>query len=79
MRSHFVKCLEQGKMEYFPQKTHSRVPIGNRCLSFKVYCKCRMPNDPSKAMIKCDKCKAWMHKEWHGNCKFSSSRGYLVL
>ena len=55
MRSHFVKCLEQGKMEYFPQKTHRRVPIGNRykkSLSFKVYCKCRMPNDPSKAMIK---------------------------
>ena len=30
MRSHLIKCLEQGKMESFPQKKCRHIPPGNR-------------------------------------------------
>lgn len=66
MRIHLIQCLEQGKMESFPQKEHRRIPLGNQCkktMSIKIFCICRMPNDTSKAMVKCDSCQKWMHKE----------------
>ena len=69
MRSHLIKCLEQGKMESFPQKKCRRIPPGNRykkTMPIKSYCKCRMPNETSKAMVKCDSCRKWVHKECMG-------------
>jgi len=69
MRIHLIQCLEQGKMESFPQKEHRRIPLSNqykKTMSIKIFCICRMPNDTSKAMVKCDSCRKWMHKECMG-------------
>ena len=69
MRCHLIRCIEQGTMESFPQKKHRRIPLGNqykKTMSTKIYCVCRMPNQTSKAMIKCDSCGKWMHKECMG-------------
>ena len=69
MRCHLIRCIEQGTMESFPQKKHRRIPLGNqykKTMSTKIYCVCRMPNQTSKAMVKCDSCGKWMHKECMG-------------
>ena len=66
MRSHLIKCLEQKKIECFPQSKCRRIPPGSffRKIERKeLLCVCRMPNDKRKGMIQCDGCKLWFHKE----------------
>ena len=63
MRRHLVSCLEKKEMSSFPGKT-CRIPpcLKNKQIVIeKVYCTCRMVNDPSLPMIKCDKCYKWYH------------------
>ena len=64
MRPHLIESLEGGRIEPFPQKTHRRVPLGNKLkktISVKIYCVCRMTNFPKKAMVKCAQCRQWFH------------------
>ena len=67
MRPHLIKCLEQGKMIEFPTDGRRRVPLGMRIrksTTETIYCTCRMPNvDKQRAMIKCDRCLKWFHKD----------------
>ena len=54
----------------------SRFPTGRRRIPFgscvrkskleKLHCICRMPNDKERAMIACDQCKGWFHKDCMG-------------
>ena len=65
MRQHLAMCLESGKMEAFPLRGPRRQPVGRvikKSIIEPVYCKCRMLNDPSVAMICFDKCNEWYHK-----------------
>ena len=52
-------------MGRFPMLVRS-IALGMRvCKSVleTIYCKCRMPNDKQRAMISCDSCNMWYHKE----------------
>ena len=63
MRQHLIRCLENKELSSFPGKTR-RIPPGSKTkliVTEKVYCICRMINDPSLPMIKCDKCHNWYH------------------
>ena len=68
MRMHFLKYLENTKMECFRPR---KIPIGNHIKNthkMKVYCTCRLPNNPQKSMVCCDRCRKWFHKECMGLC-----------
>ena len=69
MREHLFNCLEIRKIEQFPLICPRRIPVGKhikKTLVENIYCICRMPNDPTKAMILCDKCSKWYHKGCEG-------------
>ena len=59
MRSHLLKCIEQGQMTPFPsapgrnaeQAIEKTVPI---------YCMCRLIDDGTR-MIECADCQEWFH------------------
>ena len=64
MRSHLVSCFENNLMSCFPEKSR-RIPVRKKFKKIvveKVYCKCRLPNDKSIAMVQCDRCHQWYHK-----------------
>ena len=68
MRPHLMACLEAGHISRFPCTKRRRVPFGSRSRVRKtykesIYCNCRMPNDKSKPMIRCDQCRKWFHKK----------------
>ena len=71
MRMHFLECLENRKMKRFPLKRPRKIPVGNHIKNthkVKVYCTCHLPNNPQKAMVRCDRCRKWFHKECMGLC-----------
>ena len=60
MRSHLMKCLENGVVEPFPAtKCGARRPRSIQTV--EVYCHCRMPDGNSK-MIQCIACREWFHQ-----------------
>ena len=62
MRHHLLKCLEAQHFTMFPVRSERRQSIRIRSKQvIKLYCKCRMPDIPGEAMIRCDKCKEWFH------------------
>ena len=65
MRQHLLNSLTQQYIDRFPSKPR-RVAFG-RCVrrSYResIFCTCRMPNNPNCAMIQCDQCKDWFHKD----------------
>ena len=78
MRPHLMQCLEAGVFERFPCKKQRRVPFGSRVRvthKVDVFCSCCMPNDKDKAMIKCENCRKWYHKECEGVDKDKSYKG----
>ena len=69
MRQHLITCFEERKLSCFPTIGRRRTPLGRRVRKFyseTLYCKCRQPNDPKRAMIACDKCWLWFHKDCMG-------------
>ena len=60
MRSHTIRCINNGKMERFPSEEKRALPIVER-LKLKVYCKCRMP-EGAQSMAYCPSCQEWFHK-----------------
>ena len=60
LRSHLLRCFQDGKMTMFPydRTRRARNRIKNEC-SFGIYCTCRLPK--SGNMIECSKCKEWYH------------------
>lgn len=66
MRPHLKKCLEDGYITRFPTRGKRRTPLGMKalaCVNEKVFCVCKMPNDTSKPMVRCDTCLKWYHGE----------------
>lgn len=66
MRQHLIQCLESGYLTHFPTLGKRRVPLGMRVrksIVEDIYCVCRMPNDLTRAMIKCKNCKKWYHND----------------
>ena len=65
LREHLTQCLEQKKMECFPQSKCPRVPPGNRFRKVErreLHFVCRMPNNKNKSMIQCGNCSGWLHE-----------------
>ena len=53
-------------MDRFPMLGRRRIPLWMHVRKYfleTIYCKCRMPNDIQRAMIACDSCNTWYHKE----------------
>ena len=66
MRHHLIQSLEVNGITSFPLAKARRIPLGNvvKCTkTVKLFCICRIPNVPSKPMIKWDKCNKWFHHE----------------
>ena len=62
MRSHLLKCFENGKLSMFPVRKTRRVAEKiKRVEEFRVYCTCRMPITPGSQWIQCIACKEWYH------------------
>ena len=65
MRGHLAKCIEDKKIDCFPQARTRCMPLGNwlkKVVRETLFCVCRMPNDRGLPMIQCDNCKLWFHK-----------------
>ena len=66
MRAHLLSCLESKDLSEFPHKRR-KLALGGKVLkntSIRIYCICRMPNNPSIPMVECPRCKEW----YHGGC-----------
>ena len=64
MRSHLIQGLENRKLQTFPKMGRCTVRLGARIFKSRqitIYCVCRMPNDPQKAMVQCCSCLKWFH------------------
>ena len=64
MRDHLIHCFESNKLTPFPRSGTRRVCPGTpfkRVITEKIFCKCRMPNDPRLKMIKCSMCSKLYH------------------
>ncbi len=64
MRSHLVKCLEEGKMTRFPMLRERRLGFGRTIKAFveeEIHCICRMPDNKEETMIRCSMCHMWCH------------------
>ena len=65
MRQHLLNSLTQGRIDRFPSQRR-RVPLGSRVkrsVKESIFCTCRMPNNPMHAMLRCDQCQEWFHKD----------------
>ena len=60
MREHFVKCLENEKMEQFPRSKRSAHINIRRVATIPVYCTCKMPESLDN-MVECERCFQWFH------------------
>lgn len=79
MREHFLKCIEQKKMEPFPISRNRRAVTTFKVVRVKVHCYCRCL-DYGEKMVLCDgACGEWFHvkciesqirlkKKWY--CKY---------
>ena len=64
MRSHLLKCFQNGKLSMFPIKKMRRATEKiKRIEKFHVYCICRMPLTPGATWIQCVACKEWYHTD----------------
>ena len=64
MRDHLRKCLQVGSMTSFPVVAKCRASTGIvHEITEKVYCHCKLPEDKSRFMVQCGKCKDWFHRE----------------
>ena len=70
MRSHLISCFEKRELTRFPLSRERRVHPGSlyrKIVTEKIYCRCRMPNDPRRPMIQCNPgCKEWFHLDCCG-------------
>lgn len=67
MRQHFLKCIQQEKMESFPISKSRRVSRTFKVVQVKVYCYCRCP-DYGEKMVFCDGvCGEWFHVKCIGS------------
>ena len=58
MRTHLAKCLIDGKLTPFPLVKRRRCKNQVKSSQYvKLYCICRMPEDPKLKMIECTNCK----------------------
>ena len=60
MRSHLIKCLENGVAEPFLATQHSAKHLRG-IQTVDVYCHCRLPERNTK-MIQCITCREWFHQ-----------------
>ena len=66
MRPHLIECLENKFTTHFPIAKKRRVSFGSRVrktVEVKIYCVCRVPNDPARETIQCIHCQMWFHKD----------------
>ena len=64
MRSHLIQRLENRKFQPFPKMGRRTVCLGAKIFKSRqitIYCVCRIPNDPQKAMVQCCSCLNWFH------------------
>ena len=62
MRSHLLDCFLNKEMKLFPTLGKRKTALRSiKSHSENIYCYCRLPNDPSKEMIRCDACYKWFH------------------
>ena len=57
MRKYLLHAFEAGKIDGFPCVKNRRVALGMRVrksIIESMYCYCRMPNNKSKPMIRCE-------------------------
>jgi len=59
-RVHLFKCLENRKITPFPAKTRKNKAVARHYITVEVHCVCRQPE--YGAMISCDSCTKWFHK-----------------
>ena len=64
LRSHFLKCLKQEKMETFSRSNRLLRTLKCRYkeLSIEVFCLCRLPYKRNAKMAECSKCSQWYHQ-----------------
>lgn len=60
MRDHLMHCLEAQQMITFPTSGERRISQGT-LFNERIHCTCRMPNNPRRGMVQCDKCTKWYH------------------
>ena len=61
LRTHFLKSLQEGKLEPFPsQAVRAGRPVGKEQVG--LYCTCQLPDDGEEPMAMCSKCGEWFHE-----------------
>ena len=60
MQEHFVKCLENEKMEQFSWSKRSAHTNIRSAHTIPVYCTCKMPESLDN-MVECETCFQWFH------------------
>ena len=60
MRSHFLKCIEQGQITPFPSVPRRKPSKTIENVVIPVYCICRLIDNGTK-MIQCAGCNEWFH------------------
>lgn len=70
MRRHLLECLEKSTMRPFPVRGY-RSPAMGRLESFRIYCRCRMPHNPSDAdeFLCCHLCSEKYHPQCDDDSK----------
>jgi hypothetical protein len=66
MRSHLVKCLEEGCMEPFPQGESEERSEGKQIKStvtYDIHCTCRRRHKRNQTMKQCHGCNQWFHQK----------------
>lgn len=63
LRSHWLKCLEQGSLTQFPRnsKRAKKVKEQEDFEVISTYCTCRLPESFSNLVL-CDGCSVWYHR-----------------
>jgi len=61
MRSHLVKCFEEGDITSFPSNPSSQAIRISDCVEIEIFCYCRQPEE--LPMAACDVCQEWYHQQ----------------